>query len=73
LPVIEPHPIVVFAGGASHSIAFTRHYAPNLTVSAKAISRLWIDSWIAVGYDHVRRISVRETTPAKGFTSTRWA
>jgi hypothetical protein len=57
-PVVDQHPIVVFAGGASHPIAFARHYAPNLAVSTKDIARLWIDSWIAVRSDHLRHISV---------------
>jgi hypothetical protein len=64
LPVIEPHPIVVLAGGATHPIAFPRHYAPNLAVSTKDIAALWLDSWIARRDDHLRRISVREQLPS---------
>jgi hypothetical protein len=51
LPVFEPHPIVVIAGFATHPIAFTGHYAPNLAVSTDDIAALRIDSWIAVGHD----------------------
>jgi hypothetical protein len=43
LPVIEPHPIIVLAGGATNPVAFTRHYAPNLAVSTEDIARLRIE------------------------------
>src|SRR5207248_6855074 len=49
---------------------FARRYAPNLTVSADHIAPLRIDSWIAVRYDHWRRISIGETTLAMKFYLT---
>ncbi len=66
LPAIEPHPIVVLAGGATHPVAFACHYAPNLAASAKDITGLRINSWIAVGYDNVHRIPVHERVSVCG-------
>jgi hypothetical protein len=60
LPVVEPHPIVVHTGGATHPVAFARLYAPNLTVSADRVAPLRIDSWITGGYDNLHCISVCE-------------
>jgi hypothetical protein len=62
LPGIEPHPIAVLAGFASHQIALACHYAPNLAVSADHVAPLRIDSWIAVGHDHLHRTSLRPAT-----------
>jgi hypothetical protein len=50
-PVIEPHPIVIFAGGASHENALACHHAPNLTVSAKDIAGLRVHAGIARLHD----------------------
>ena len=57
------------AGCAAYVVSFMRYHAPNLTVPMNDIASMWVDSRIAVGHNHLRRISARVTALDTDFTS----